>query len=40
MPKTITIVLASGNQGKVRELNALFNEPRIELVSMKGRVPP
>lgn len=35
-----TIVLASGNQGKVRELNALFNEPRIQLVSMQGMVAP
>lgn len=34
-----TIILASGNEGKVRELSSLFDEPRIALVSMKGKVP-
>lgn len=34
------IVLASGNPGKVKELARLFAEPRIELVSQKGLVPP
>lgn len=33
------IVLASGNQGKVKELSRLLAEPRIELVSQKGIVP-
>lgn len=33
------IVLASTNQGKVRELMRLFDEPRIRLVSMSGLVP-
>lgn len=37
---TIEIVLASTNQGKVRELARLFDEPRIRLVSMSGLVPP
>jgi len=33
------IVLASGNAGKVRELALLFNQPSLELVSMKELVP-
>lgn len=36
---TIEIVLASTNQGKVRELTRLFDEPRLRLVSMSGLVP-
>jgi len=34
------IVIASGNEGKVRELTRLFEEPRISLVSMKSLVAP
>lgn len=37
---TIDVVMASGNLGKIRELEVLFAEPRIRLVSMKGLVPP
>lgn len=33
------IVLASTNEGKVRELLQLFADPRIQLVSMKSYVP-
>jgi len=39
-PATVQrVVLASRNAGKVRELNRLFDEPRIELVSMTTLVP-
>jgi len=38
MAKT-RIILASGNEGKVRELSRLFDEPRIELCTMKKHVP-
>jgi XTP/dITP diphosphohydrolase len=34
------VVLASKNEGKVRELNHLLDEPRIELLSMKDLTPP
>lgn len=34
-----TIVLGTTNEGKVRELRLLLSDPRIELVSLKGRVP-
>lgn len=37
--RTIEIVLASTNEGKVRELTRLFDEPRLRLVSMVGLVP-
>lgn len=33
-----TIVLGTTNQGKVRELERLLGDPRIELVSLAGRV--
>jgi XTP/dITP diphosphohydrolase len=36
---TVEIVLASGNEGKVRELARLFDEPRITLATMKHFVP-
>ncbi len=36
---TTEIVLASGNQGKLRELERLFDEPRLRLISMKDLVP-
>ena len=36
---TVEVVLASGNQGKLRELNRLFDEPRISVVGMKHLVP-
>lgn len=35
-----TIVLGTTNEGKVRELRLLLSDPRIELVSLAGRVPP
>jgi XTP/dITP diphosphohydrolase len=34
------IVLATKNRGKVRELGALLDEPRIELVSLADVAPP
>lgn len=34
-----TIVLGTTNEGKVRELRCLLTDPRIELVSLAGRVP-
>jgi XTP/dITP diphosphohydrolase len=34
------IILASTNEGKVRELVRLFDEPRISLTTMKEHVPP
>lgn len=37
---TTEIVLASSNEGKVRELTRLLCEPRIRLVSMKDLVSP
>jgi XTP/dITP diphosphohydrolase len=39
MPKTTTIVLASTNQGKVREFSRLLCDPRLEVVSMATLVP-
>jgi XTP/dITP diphosphohydrolase len=33
------VVLASKNEGKVRELNRLLDEPRIEILSMKDLTP-
>lgn len=35
----IEIVLASGNEGKLRELERLFDEPRLRLLNMKALVP-
>ncbi|HSC87232.1 MAG TPA: RdgB/HAM1 family non-canonical purine NTP pyrophosphatase [Polyangiaceae bacterium] len=35
-----TVVLASGNEGKLRELERLLAEPRLQLVTMKSLVPP
>lgn len=34
------IVLASGNQGKLREFVALLNEPRLQLLSLRESCPP
>ncbi len=33
------IVLASGNEGKLKELELLFDEPRLRLINMKRLVP-
>ncbi|MCH2110231.1 MAG: RdgB/HAM1 family non-canonical purine NTP pyrophosphatase [Polyangiaceae bacterium] len=34
------VLMASGNLGKIRELESLFQDPRLELLSMKDFVPP
>ena len=39
MSKRTQIILASGNEGKVRELLKMFDDARIDLMSMKGHVP-
>lgn len=38
-PMKSRVVLASGNPGKLRELEALFALPELELIGMKGLVP-
>lgn len=38
--KKTPIILASGNEGKVRELVRMFDEERIALSTMKSHVPP
>lgn len=37
--KAVDVILASTNEGKVRELAVLFAEPRLQLVGLRGRVP-